>query len=182
MRLVSNEPATDVQICAHCGFSWATLSRAQIATRIGAAIESFVEVIQRAGDDVDQRPSDERWSILEYGAHLRDVLLSIRERVVLASILDVPTGTPIFRDERVDIGFYAQDAASDVAVELQVVTYLFLKTIATLPTDFENRRLVYSPRTPLEITISGALSNALHECEHHLGDATEDLQLLASQH
>jgi hypothetical protein len=182
MRLVSNEPATDVQTCAHCGFSWATLSRTQIATRIGAAIESFVEVIQRAGDDVDQRPSDERWSILEYGAHLRDVLLSIRERVVLASILDVPTGTPIFRDERVDIGFYAQDAASDVAVELQVVTYLFLKTIATLPADFENRRLVYSAKTPLEITISGALSNALHECEHHLGDAAEDLQLLTTRH
>ena len=178
MRLVSKEPATDVQTCAHCGFTWATISRAQIASRVSAAIESFVEVIQRAGDEVGQRPNDERWSILEYGAHLRDVILSIRERVVLASILDVPTGTPIYRDERVDIGFYTQDAASDVAVELQVVTYLFLKTIATLPANFEERRLVYSPRTPLEITISGALSNALHECEHHLGDATENLRLL----
>jgi hypothetical protein len=182
MRLVSTTPANDVQTCAACGFSWTTLSRAQIASRTSTAVESFVEVIQRAGDDVALRPSEERWSILEYGAHLRDVLLSIRERVVLAAILDVPTGTPIFRDERVDIGFYAQDTASDVAAELQVITYLFLKTVATLPANFETRRLVYSPRTPLEITISGALSNALHECEHHLGDATEDLRLLATRH
>jgi hypothetical protein len=145
---------------------------------MSASIESFVDVIKKAGVTVSQRPGDERWSILEYGSHLRDVILSIRERVVLASILDVPVGTPIFRDERVDLGFYAQDAASDVAVELQVTTYLFLKTVATLPENYEERRLVYSTKTPLEITISGAMSNALHECEHHLADVTENLRLL----
>ena len=62
------------------------------------------------------------------------MILSIRERIVLASILDVPVGTPIYRDERVDIGLYAQDAASDVVVELQVATFLFLKTVASCPT------------------------------------------------
>jgi hypothetical protein len=147
---------------------------------MSTCVEAFVGVIDRAGVDVGTRPEPKRWSILEYGGHLRDVLLSIRERVVLASILDVPVGTPIFRDERVEIGFYAQDAASDVAVELQVATYLFLKTVATLPPGFEDRRLVYSDRTPLEIAISEALSNALHECEHHLDDAKENLRLLAS--
>jgi len=180
MRLVSNEPATDVQTCAQCGFSWSALSRAEVATRMSASVEAFVAVIARAGDDVGRRPNEDRWSILEYGGHVRDVLMSIRERIVLAAILDVPTGTPIFRDERVDIGFYAQDTASDVAVELQVVTYLFLKTVVTLPTHCEERRLVYSPKTPLEITILGATLNALHECEHHLGDATENLKLLGS--
>jgi hypothetical protein len=177
---MTDDRALEIQTCGLCGFSWATLDRKNIATRMSAAIESFVDVIQRAGDKVGTRPTPERWSILEYGGHLRDVLFSIRERIVLASILDVPVGTPIFRDERVEIGFYSQDAASDVAVELQVATYLFLKTVATLPARFEDRRLVYSNRTPLEITISGAMSNALHECEHHLDDATENLRLLDS--
>jgi hypothetical protein len=145
---------------------------------MSSAVESFVEVIVSAGPSGARRPSAERWSILEYGGHLRDVILSVRERIVLASILDVPVGTPIFRDERVDIGFYAQDAASDVLVELQVVTYLFLKTVATLPKNFEERGLIHSTRTPLEVTISGAMSNALHECEHHLGDAAENLRPL----
>jgi hypothetical protein len=147
---------------------------------MSASIESFIEVIAKAGTTVDQRPSDDRWSILEYGGHLRDVILSIRERIVLASILDVPVGTPILRDERIDIGFYTQDAASDVAVELQVATYLFLKTVATLPATFENRLFVYSTKTPIEITIAGAMSNALHECEHHRDDAAENLRLLSS--
>jgi hypothetical protein len=145
---------------------------------MSVAVESFVDVLQKAGSNVERRPSTDRWSILEYGGNLRDVVLSVRERVVLASILDVPVGTPIFRDERIDIGFYAQDAPSDVAVELQVATYLFLKTVATLPAHFEERGLIYSTRTPLEITIAGAMSNALHECEHHLGDAAENLRLL----
>jgi hypothetical protein len=179
MNLVSGT-ASDVQTCAQCGFTWSTLARAEFAARMSSSVESFVDVIKKAGPSVRKRPSEERWSILEYGGHLRDVILSIRERIVLASILDVPVGTPIFRDERVDLGFYAQDAASDVLVELQVATYLFLKTVATLPEKFEERKLIYSNRTPLEITISGAMSNALHECEHHLGDATENLHLLDS--
>jgi hypothetical protein len=178
MKHVSPTPANDVQTCAQCGFSWATLSRSEFASRMSVAVETFDDVMRQAGDRVERRPSEERWSILEYGAHLRDVILSIRERIVLASILDVPVGTPIFRDERVDIGFYSQDSASDVAIELQVVTYLFLKTVATLPKNFEDRKLIYSDRTPLEITIAGAMSNALHECEHHLDDATENLRLL----
>jgi hypothetical protein len=181
MQSMSNEPPSKVEVCPHCGFSWAPLTRAKCAARMSAAVEAFVEVIRIAGDQVGARPSEQRWSILEYGGHLRDVLLSVRERIVLASILDVPVGTPIYRDERIDLGFYAQDTASDVAVELQVATYLFLKTVATLPPNFEERRLMYSPRTPLEITIAGAMSNALHECEHHLGDATENLELLDSR-
>jgi len=175
---VSAVAASDIQSCAQCGFSWATLTRAEFATRMSAAIESFVDVMATAGAAVDLRTSAERWSILEYGGHLRDVILSIRERIVLASILEVPVGTPIFRDERIDIGFYGQDTASDVSVELQVTTFLFLKTVATLPANYENRRLVYSTNTPLEITISGAMSNALHECEHHLSDAKEILELI----
>ncbi|HEY5010260.1 MAG TPA: hypothetical protein VIH73_03830, partial [Acidimicrobiales bacterium] len=101
-----SESASDVQTCAHCGFTWATLTRVELATRMSGAVESFVNVMKAAGGDVATRPSERRWSILEYGGHLRDVILSIRERVVLASVLDVPVGTPIFRDERVDIGFY----------------------------------------------------------------------------
>jgi hypothetical protein len=180
MMRVTDDTTDGVQTCAQCGFTWAPLSRAAVADRMSAAVESFVGVIQRAGDGAGTRPESQRWSVLEYGGHLRDVLLSVRERIVLASILDVPVGTPIFRDERIDIGFYAQDAASDVAVELQVATYLFLKTVATLPAQYEDRRLVYSNRTPLEITIAGAMSNALHECEHHLGDVNENLRLLGA--
>jgi hypothetical protein len=113
MSLVSVATASESHTCAQCGFSGVPLSRAAIAERISSAVESFIGVERVTGSTSGTRPSEGRWSVLEYGGHLRDVLLSVRERVVLASILDVPAGAPIYRDERTDLGFYAQDTASE---------------------------------------------------------------------
>lgn len=151
--------------------------RSEVIDRIGAAVSSFVEVMKEAGAKVAVRPRPDRWTILEYGGHLRDVLLSIRERVILASIVDVPTGMPIYRDERVDLGFYAEDTVKEVINELEVSALLFNKTVTTLPADFDTRELVYSSRTPLAVTISSTFSNAVHECEHHLGDVSENMAM-----
>ena len=54
---------------------------------------------------------------------------------------------------------------------------LFAKTVTTLPAHFDTRELVYSSRTPLAVTISSTFSNAVHECEHHLGDATDNVAI-----
>ena len=151
--------------------------RSEVTERIGRAVSSFVQVMKEAGAKVTVRPVPERWTILEYGGHLRDVLLSIRERVILASIVDVPTGTPIYRDERIDLGFYAEDTVKEVATELEVAALLFSKTVTTLPAHFDTRELVYSSRTPVAVTISSTFSNAVHECEHHLSDASENLAM-----
>lgn len=166
-----------VQTCPLCGFAWDPMVRSEVTERIGRAVSSFVQVMQEAGAKVTVRPVPERWTILEYGGHLRDVLLSIRERVILASIVDVPTGTPIYRDERIDLGFYAEDTVKEVANELEVAALLFSKTVTTLPAHFDTRELVYSSRTPVAVTISSTFSNAVHECEHHLSDASENLAM-----
>jgi hypothetical protein len=156
--------------------------RSEVTERIGRAVSSFVEVMKVAGAKVAVRPLPERWTILEYGGHLRDVLLSIRERVILASIVDVPTGTPIYRDERIDLGFYAEDTAKEVMSELEMAALLFSKTVTTLPHHFDTRELVYSSRTPLAVTISSTFSNAVHECEHHLSDESENLARFNADH
>jgi hypothetical protein len=151
--------------------------RSEVNERTKAAVSSFIEVMKEAGAKVAVRPRPDRWSILEYGGHVRDVLLSIRERVIVASIIDVPTGTPIYRDERIELGFYAEDTAKEVLNELETAVVLFNKTVTTLPADFDTRELVYSSRTPLAVTISSTFSNAAHECEHHLGDASDNLAM-----
>jgi S-DNA-T family DNA segregation ATPase FtsK/SpoIIIE len=149
-----------------------------VAVRVSAAVDGFVRVIADAGDRAGERPAPARWSVLEYGAHLRDVLLSLRERTLLACIEDHPTGSPIHRDERVDLGFYRLDAPRDVGNELDVAGRLFLRTYAALPEGFLARRLLYSPVTPEEVSVAWLGTQAVHECEHHLGDAREDLRLL----
>jgi hypothetical protein len=164
--------------CEQCGFEWDGVSANEISERLGTSTDAFVETIKEAGSRSCVRPSLERWSILEYGAHLRDVLISIRERIITASIIDEPTGTPIHRNERVALGFYALDSASDVIKELTVSSQLFVRTIRSLPPTYEQREFFFSPVTPRKVTILWAGAQALHECEHHLLDVRENLSLL----
>ena len=164
--------------CPQCGFEWGAVTAQEIPDRLRRATDSFCAVIRDAKEQANERPSPERWSILEYGAHLRDVLISIRERIIAASVQDSPTGAAIYRDERVSLGFYKLDDASHVAHELDALASLFVRTFICLPSGYEERTFVYSPVTPNEVTILWAAAQALHECEHHLDDVRENLDLL----
>jgi len=175
-RYIEIVPAPTV--CDVCGFSWESADRSVISPRLLAATETFAEVIVAAGDLVALRPSAERWSILEYGGHLRDVMISIRERIMLAAIVDAPTGVAMNREERIARGFYHLDTADEVVAELSMLTRLFLKTVASLDADDFARTLTYSGATPYQVTIGWAAAQAVHEAEHHLRDAQDNLSSL----
>lgn len=173
--------ATNSDSCPDCNFVWDGVSRSDAIGGINDSIEAFIGVLEDAGEVALLRPESNRWSIVEYASHVRDVLISLRERTIVASILDEPTGTPLFRDDRVDLGFYSLDSLDDVADELAIAAGLFSKTIATLPEGFETRTLKFSPVTPLSVTIGWLAAQAFHEASHHLGDVRENLRLLTRQ-
>jgi hypothetical protein len=54
-------------------------------------------------------------------------------------VQDSPTGAAIYRDERVSLGFYKLDDASHVTNELDAVAGLFVRTLACLPSGYEER-------------------------------------------
>jgi len=166
--------------CPVCGFRWNDVTAAQIPLRVRDASAQFVEILSNNQANAVVRPSAERWSILEYSSHLRDVLLAVRDRIILASVLDVPTGTPIYRDERVDIGFYRMDEPQVVARELAVVGELLVRTFESLPAGFDKRELIYSIITNEKVTVLWAGAQAVHESEHHLGDVRQNLTLLTA--
>lgn len=167
--------------CDGCGFRWDAVGVEEIAPRLTLASESFVNALLSAGPSLERRPSPQRWSILEYASHFRDVLISIRERIITATIVDSPTGIAMNRDERMDRGIYQRDTPSDVALELAVLTKLFNRTLASLPDSAFSRTMTYSPVTPYEVTIHWAAAQCVHEAEHHLGDVQENLRLLSAQ-
>lgn len=133
MKHVPNAPSSEVQSCSECVFAWNPLSRIEVGSRKGDAVDSFVGVIEHAGGNAVRRPSLRQWSILEYGGHLRDVPVSIREWMVSTSVLDVPVGTVLYRDEWIDLGFYAQEVVADVTEELGVLMYLCLHDVEENP-------------------------------------------------
>jgi hypothetical protein len=165
------------ETCPTCGFRWDAVPLAAVGLRIDTAIDAFIAAITDAGPDCSIRPAESRWSTLEYASHLRDVLISIRERLILASVLDNPVGNPMYREERVELGFYALDTSEAVQQELDAVRRLFIRTVRSLPAGYEGRPLVYSSITPVERTILWAAAQAVHECEHHLGDVRENAEL-----
>ncbi|MGO8870988.1 MAG: DinB family protein [Acidimicrobiales bacterium] len=167
--------STEVERCEVCGFVWDDVALDAVPARLTAAIVQAVSVLHDADPDGAVRPRADRWSVNEYAGHLRDVMLTIRDRILSASIVDTPTGTPIYRDERVNLGFYARDTTGELCSELTVIANLFVKTVESLPPGFGARPLLYSPITPITTTIAWCCAQAVHECEHHLADMIENL-------
>ena len=167
-----------VESCEVCGFRWDSARAEEIPDRLSSAVDSFVQVLLDAGPLATLRPQPDRWSILEYAGHLRDVLISIRERIITAMILDHPTGMAMNRDQRISLGIYANDRPEDVAIELETLANLLGKTLGALSPEASERTLVYSAITPETVTISWAAAQALHEAEHHRNDIQDDLDLL----
>lgn len=68
--------------CPECGFDAAAIDRAQVGALLRDNAQSWREALKGA-DSVRERPSDDRWSTLEYACHVRDVFRLYDERLTL---------------------------------------------------------------------------------------------------
>ena len=166
-----------MQYC-ECGFTDESIRAEAVPTRLSAAVGAITEALR--DDAVSRRPGDGRWSALEYAAHVRDVLITIRDRTVVGLVQDDPTFAPMYRDQRVDLGLYAGDDAASVATELASVASLFTRTFRQIePLDLE-RPVRYGFPEPIHTTIGWMAKQAVHEAEHHLADIEENRRLLGA--
>ena len=157
-------------VCAVCGYVYSATKIEEIPEKLQTATAAFVALLDGDADELVRRPAPDHWSVLEYASHLRDVLLSLRERLILGLLVDNAVGTPIYRDERVDRGLYSLDTPSDLQVQLGVATNLVRTTISTMPIDAWKRKMTYSTTMPGQVDLAWVASQALHEATHHLGD------------
>jgi len=160
--------------CDGCGFTY-DLAAAEVA---GPAIVAGAERVAAAletGPAVADRRAPEVWSPLEYGCHLRDVLLVQRERVLLARWADVPSATPMGRDERVDLDGYAGQDPAAVARQLRDAAALMANVLARLDGEAWERRLVYNYPTRAERSLRWVAVHTRHEVVHHEGDVAGQL-------
>ena len=157
---------------------WDEIDPSEVGPRLTSAVAHISDLLTRDGVHVATRPSPERWSILEYAGHVRDVLWSIRERIILASVLDTPAPFGIFRDQRIDLGFHSLDEPSTVRAELEAARGIFVRTYAALPAGFGQRTMIYTYPVESHRTIDWSAAQALHECEHHLTDIRDNVDLV----
>lgn len=168
--------AVDTERCQieSCGFEWDAVNPPEIGQRILSASTAIAHRITDCiGSDV--RKSPEVWSPVEYAGHVRDVLLNIRDRLVVALNEDNPLCKGLFGTPRIELGLYKDDSPGVVAQELMVAASLFVRTWERIPAGFRDRTMVYGYPRLADRSLCWVAAQALHEVEHHLADVEEGL-------
>jgi DinB superfamily len=161
--------------CEGCGFAWDEVAVGEIPGRLEAGTGRIGTLLAHAGDAARERPTPGRWSALEYAGHVRDVLLMLRDRLVVGLIADDPSFTPMYRDERVDRGLYDRDAIETMRDELDVACALFARFLVALPPVDLTRPVQYGFPAPTRRSLLWMAQQAVHEVEHHGDDIAENL-------
>lgn len=165
----------DFYTCEECGFRYELDRAAEVGRAIGSGVTAIVSILTDDTHDLRSRRAPEVWSPLEYGCHLRDVLLVQRERVLAARRTTRPTFEPMGRDERVEHDGYAQQVPGDVARQLSDTAALFVNVLARLDDADWERMVNYSYPQPFERSLRWVAVHTLHEVHHHLMDIDRQL-------
>jgi len=102
--------------CPECGFDVRSFPRGEIGARLRANAADWPRLLSdpRAGI----RPSDDVWSALEYGCHVRDVLRLYDERLLMMLEDDDPAYPNWDQDETAVRERYSEQAPGQVARDL----------------------------------------------------------------
>ena len=156
--------------CEACGFTYDLDQASAAGTGIVDAASELASVLSDGTTDVRRRRDPATWSVLEYGCHVRDVLMVQRERVLAARRMDRPSFDPMGRDERVDHDGYAEQDPLDVARQLGDAARLFANDLARLDANEWDRTVMYNYPTTFERSLRWVAVHTVHEVRHHLLD------------
>lgn len=156
--------------CADCGFIYHLGQSAWVARSIRERVAEVVAILRDHDVDAKSRRRPGVWSPLEYGCHLRDMLLVQRERVLAARRTNRPDCAPMGRDERVAHDGYAEQEPEDVARQLADAAQLFANVLARLAPEDWDRKVVYNYPETLERSLRWVAVHTMHEAQHHLLD------------
>ena len=164
-----------METCDECGYEYDPATYGQITSRVSAAAWAAADELRTHPTGATQRQVADRWSALEYGAHIRDVLLTIRDRMVIGLVEDNPDFKPMYRDERFTLGLCRADTAGEVALELEAAAAMFGRLFDAIDPSGLDRPVRYGFPNPVPRTVLWMGLQAVHEAEHHLADLRANL-------
>jgi hypothetical protein len=163
-----------VDRCRECGFEYDLAQADQAGPAIVRGASDLAVVLGGTGG-LWVRRDPNLWSPLEYGCHVRDVLLVQRERVLVARRTGRPSLEPMGRDERAEHDGYAEQHGDDVARQLGDAAGLLANVLARLdPADWE-RTVIYGYPSRSERSLRWVAVHTVHEVRHHLLDVRRQL-------
>ncbi len=117
------------------------------------------------------------WSPLEYAAHVRDLFMVQRDRIIVALVIDNPHFTPMYREERAGLARYAEEAPADVSTTLVSAARLLDWLSQGLDPGQLARPCMYNLPDPTQVDVGWVLVHTAHEMHHHLDDMRRGLGL-----
>lgn len=152
--------------CIECGFRAGKATPATVASTIPALLPRWVSALRRAG--AEERSNPDAWSILEYGAHVRDVFEVFCARLELMLREDNPTFDNWDQDKAALDGNYASLDPEEVASELVANGMDAAAAFGAVDPELWDRRGLRSNGS--EFTVVTLAGYFLHDVVHHLHD------------
>jgi len=159
--------AAEHYVCEACGIDFAGVSVAAAVALIGSLPGRAREAVSAVPAEVRRlRPRDDRWSVIEYVCHLRDVYATYTIRLHRARTEHEPVLEPMLNDLRARRFRYNERDVDAVLDELTATAAGFCEEVARMD---QWDRLV--TRLPGEHrTARWLVRQAMHEGQHHLDD------------
>jgi hypothetical protein len=154
--------------CDECGFDSGDYSREDIPAVIRASAQEWTSQLERG--DVKVRPNAQKWSVLEYACHVRDVYRIFDERLSLMLTQDNPVFANWDQDETAIKDQYEQQDPLIVGPELVSSAAAIAQRIDDIGDDQWARRGTRSNGS--EFTVESLSVYMLHDSQHHLWDVT----------
>jgi hypothetical protein len=155
--------------CPECGFDTSSFAREQVAGMIADNAASWQGVLTDGGD-VRTRPVPDKWSPLEYGCHVRDVLRVYDQRLQLMLTQDDPHYPNWDQDATAVSDCYGDQDPAIVAGRLTEQARVLSARFATVTGGQWHRTGTRGDGA--HFTIESFARYFIHDPIHHLYDAT----------
>ena len=156
--------------CPECGFDASTFPAIEVAGLIRSNAAAWGQLLEGPVEDLRRRPSDDRWSTLEYACHVRDVCRLYGERLDLMLHQDDPLYPNWDQDATAVAENYNGQDPAIVAAELQRAALRLAEAFERVDDAQWQRRGHRSDGARFSVdTFSRYL---VHDPVHHLYDVT----------
>jgi hypothetical protein len=163
------------ELCPDCGFDARSVDVSRMAEHIRANADAWPALL--AHPHATLRPTDDQWSALEYGCHVRDVFRLFDERLRLMLETDAPRFANWDQDvTAIEDRYDTQDPAV-VAVDLVEAGHAHAARWETVRADQWDRTGYRSDGA--EFTVDSFARYLLHDPIHHLDDVARGNLMLA---
>ena len=164
--------------CPECGFDASALAPEAVAAGLRANAAAWRPLLDHPA--VTTRPSDDRWSALEYACHVRDVFRLYDERLALMLEQDDPTFANWDQDVTAVEDRYGDQDPALVVADLGVAGDRLADSFAAVSGEQWQRTGGRSDGA--RFTVDTFARYLLHDPVHHLWDVEQGYVTIATPH